>query len=120
MTGKFRIDSGIITVGKQALARAIKTLQNGEYGFEFRSWNGFKTTLQIRAFHGPVLNAYCAHTGMTKQDAKRHLKIEYGQCHYFTRNGVNYVELKSLADYSKSESFIPIALTSVQHAFAPL
>lgn len=100
---KIHIEDHQITSGKAALSQVFRTVKDGWYAIELKNWSGYKTWLQIKTIHGPVVKAYSNYTGLTRKKAKRELKLDHGHNEYFEKDGEKYVEIRSLSDYSKSE-----------------
>lgn len=99
---RFRKESGEL-IGKHNIRTAMDSLKDGEYAMELKVWSGEKTWEQIKTIHGVLIPEISNHTGYTIKEVKRYLKIDYGEIEYFDKDGETWVEIKSYADYTKSQ-----------------
>jgi hypothetical protein len=95
----------------------LKSLKNGWYVITIRSLGSYKTWRQIKAVKGVLIPEISKETGETKKEVERRLKLDYGVCEYFDKDGVPHVEMTSFAYYKKDEmqSFISQTLDHCEY-----
>lgn len=100
---RIHIEDGEVIRSSHSLKEVIGKLKDGEYAVDVKKWSGSKTWKQIKAVKGVLIPEYATYTGLSKKEAERELKLEYGVAEYFMRNSVQHVELVSFSEYSKHQ-----------------